>query len=143
MPANKKQHTTSSSDLGAGEPSSPPQEMVQQGFHQALREKIRGAVRIVIEEMMDEELTLFLGAAWGECSPERKGYRNGTYTRDLATTAGLVEDLSVPRDREGAFRTQVFERYQRYEPHTGRRRADANVCGRRKSRKKWEKWPKP
>jgi putative transposase len=31
---------------------------------------------------MREELTQFLGAEWGECSIERKGYRNGSSTRD-------------------------------------------------------------
>ena len=29
---------------------------------------------------------------------------------------GRIEDLKVPRDRAGAFHTQVFERYARYEP---------------------------
>jgi transposase-like protein len=28
-----------------------------------------------------------------------------------------LQDLKVPRDREGQFHTQVFERFQRYEPH--------------------------
>jgi putative transposase len=28
----------------------------------------------------------------------------------------LIEDLEVPRDREGVFHTQAFERYSRYEP---------------------------
>jgi putative transposase len=55
--------------------------------------------------------------AWGECSPKRKGYRNGTYTRDLARAPGRLEDLKVPRDREGQFHTQAFERDLRYEPH--------------------------
>jgi len=46
-----------------------------------------------------------------------KGYRNGHYTRDLVTSTGRLEGINVPRDREGQFHTQVFERYQRYEPH--------------------------
>ncbi len=54
---------------------------------------------------------------WGECSPERKGHRNGFYSRDLVTSSGRLEDLQVPRDREGQFHTQVFDRYSRYEPH--------------------------
>ncbi len=58
----------------------------------------------------------YSGAAWGECSPKRKGYRNGTYTRDLVTSTGRLEELKVPRDREGQFHTQAFERYRRYEP---------------------------
>jgi len=38
-----------------------------------------------MEEIMCEELSSFLGAKWGESTPERKGYRNGFYTRDLMT----------------------------------------------------------
>ena len=64
---------------------------------------------------MQEELERFLGAAWGETTPERRGHRNGFYTRDLATTSGTIEDLKVPRDREGEFQTQIFDRYSRYE----------------------------
>ena len=53
----------------------------------------------------------------GEGSPKRKGYRNAHYTRNLVTSTGRIEDLKVPRDREGQFHTQTFERYSRYEPH--------------------------
>jgi transposase-like protein len=66
---------------------------------------------------MREELDAFIGAARGECSPKRKGYRNGSYTRDLVTSCGRLEDIKIPRDREGQFHTQTFERYSRYEPH--------------------------
>jgi putative transposase len=54
---------------------------------------------------------------WGESSPKRKGYRNGYYSRDLVTSSGYIKELQVPRDREGQFHTQVFERYSRYEPN--------------------------
>jgi putative transposase len=77
----------------------------------------QSAVRTVIEAVLREELDAFIGAAWGECSPKRKGYRNGHYTRDLVTSNGRLEDIKVPRDREGQFHTQAFERYSRYEPH--------------------------
>jgi putative transposase len=40
-----------------------------------------------------------IGASWGECTPTRRGYRNGSYTRDLVTPTGRIEDLKVPRDR--------------------------------------------
>src|SRR5204863_6382261 len=89
----------------------------QQEFHQDLRLLTQSAVRTVIEAVMHEELDAFIGAAWGECSPKRKGYRNGTYTRDLTTATGRIEEIKVPRDREGQFHTQAFERYSHYEPH--------------------------
>jgi len=76
---------------------------------------IRGATRVVLEEIMQEEWTQFQHAGWGEQTPERRGYRNGTYTRDLTTSAGPLEDLAVPRDRAGDFQTQAFERSSRFE----------------------------
>jgi putative transposase len=61
-----------------------------------------------------------IGAAWGECNPKRKGYRNGAYTHDLSTATGQLEEIHVPRDRNGQFHTQAFERYSRFEPHIAR-----------------------
>jgi putative transposase len=105
MPVDKKQDTTSTADPTTTESSS---ELVKQAFHQHLRKEIRSAVRRVMEEIMREELTQFLGAEYGECSPERRGYRNGSYTRNLATSSGKIEDLQVPRDREGQFHTDLW-----------------------------------
>lgn len=116
MPVSKKKGTTSPPSASTPETS----EVLmpdQQTFHQYLRALTQNAVRTVIEAVMIEELDAFIGAAWGECSPKRKGYRNGTYKRDLGTSTGRLQDLKVPRDREGQFHTQVFDRYQRYEPH--------------------------
>ena len=42
------------------------------------------------------------------------GYRSGYYGRTLVTRVGKLE-LRVPQDRQGRFRTEVFERYQRSE----------------------------
>lgn len=114
MPANKNKHTTAKPQSRTGEPVATSMPTSDE-FHQYLRAHIREATRVVMEEIMCEELTQFVGAAWGACTPERKGYRNGFYTRDLATTSGPIEDLKVPRDRAGEFQTQIFDRYQRYE----------------------------
>jgi len=128
MPVPKKESTTSNTDPKTGEQAS-SQLPEQQAFHQHLRALTRSAVRVVIEEVMREELTQFLGANWGESTPERKGYRNGTYTRDLATSSGPIEDLQIPRDREGDFHTQVFERYSRYEPQVAEGLTQMFVAG--------------
>src|SRR2546429_7611772 len=116
MPVPKKKRITPEQALSTSEPSSLPLPE-QQEFQQHLRALAQSAVRTVLELVMREELDAFIGAAWGECNPTRKGYRNGTYTRDLATATGRLEDLKVPRDPEGQFHTQVFDRYSRYEPH--------------------------
>jgi putative transposase len=117
MPVPKKGTTTNRETARLESSASPPLLPEQQEFHQHLRALAQSAVRVVLEVVMREELEAFIGVAWGECSPKRKGYRNGTYTRDLATSTGRIEDLKVPRDREGHFHTQTFERYSRYEPH--------------------------
>lgn len=101
----------------------------QQTFQQYLRELARAALRVVLEGVMREELDALIGVGWGESSPKRKGYRNGSYTRDLVTTSGRIEDLQVPRDREGQFHTQVFERYRRYEPNVAPGLTEMFVAG--------------
>ncbi|GAC1388597.1 MAG: hypothetical protein NVS4B11_38040 [Ktedonobacteraceae bacterium] len=85
MPVSKKECTISPPNASLQESSSPvlPD---QQVFHQYLRTLAQSAVRTVIETMMREELNAFIGVAWGECSPKRKGYRNGHYIRDLVTS---------------------------------------------------------
>ena len=116
MPVSKKKRTTPENAPSMSEqPSLRMPE--QQEFHQHLRALAQSAVRTVLEIVMREELDAFIGAAWGECSPKRKGYRNGSYSRDLVTSTGRLENITVPRDREGQFHTQAFDRYSRYEPH--------------------------
>ena len=55
-----------------------------------------------------------MGAGPGERTAARQGYRSGYYTRGLVTRIGKLE-LRVPRDRDGRFSTELFERYQRSE----------------------------
>ena len=91
---------------------------------------------------MREELDAVIGVGWGESGSNRKGYRNGYYTRDLITTTGRLEDVQVPRDREGQFHIQVFERYRRYEPQVAQGLTEMFVAGT-STRHSWEQWPKP
>ena len=128
MPVAKNKRITAENVLSTS-PSSPPELPEQQEFHQHLRALAQRAVRAVIETVMHEELDAFIGAAWGESSPKRKGYRNGHYHRDLVTSTGCIEDLNVPRDREGQFHTQAFERYRRYEPHVAKGLTEMFVAG--------------
>ncbi len=127
MPVSKKR-TTSTSEGAKGE-SSDHKMPDEQDFRQHMRNLAVSAMRVLIEAVMREELEQCLGAEWGECTPERKGYRNGSYTRDLVTKTGRIEDLSVPRDREGQFHTQVFERYGRYEPEVAEALTELFVSG--------------
>lgn len=100
MPVHRKKK-----DITPTPPSStqehPPPLPDQQTFRQYLRELARGGIRVVLEEVMREELDALIGVGWGECNPKRKGYRNGFYSRDLVTSSGRLEDIKVHRDREG------------------------------------------
>ncbi len=128
MPVAKNKPTTLSPEGSTSESSSsvvPDQEE----FRQHLRRLAVSAVQVLIEQVMREELEQCIGASWGECTPTRRGYRNGSYTRDLVTPTGRIEDLKVPRDRAGAFHTQVFERYGRYEPEVAEALTDMFVSG--------------
>ncbi len=71
-------------------------------------------VEQVLNQLLEAEITHHLGAGRHERSPERRGRRNGHYRRSLTTRVRTIE-LNVPRDREGRFRTELFERYQRSE----------------------------
>ena len=74
---------------------------------------MRQGVKAVLEEVLEEEMTQHLEAGYRELTPTRRGERNGYYQRNLVTPAGKIERLEVPRDREGEFVTEVFERYKR------------------------------
>ncbi len=68
----------------------------------------------VVQRVLEEELAAFLQAEPHERTEERMGYRNGYKPRTLTTRLGRME-LMVPKDREGRFQTELFERYQRSE----------------------------
>ena len=75
---------------------------------------LRGLVERVVQQVLDAEMTSFLGAGAYERNAERRGWRNGFKPRVLKTRVGKLE-LLVPKDREGQFQTELFERYQRSE----------------------------
>jgi putative transposase len=85
-----------------------------QDYRSWIEAEIRGAVKAVLEEILESEIAAHLGAAPGERTEGRRGYRNGSYTRGLKTRVGEME-ITVPRDRAGTFRPGVFQRYQRME----------------------------
>ena len=66
---------------------------------------LRPLVGLVVQEVLDAEMSEVLGAQKGE----KMGYRSGYYVRNLVTRVGRLE-LRVPQDRQGRFSTQLFER---------------------------------
>jgi transposase-like protein len=75
---------------------------------------LKEIVRATLQEVLEAEMTDALGAAKGERSEARRGYRSGSYPRTLVTRVGKLE-LRVPQDRDGRFSTELFARYQRSE----------------------------
>jgi len=68
----------------------------------------------LVQGMLEEEMTAFLGAEPYQRAEGRQGYRNGHKPRQLVTRVGTLK-LLVPQDREGRFQTDLFQRYQRNE----------------------------
>jgi putative transposase len=75
---------------------------------------MRDLFRHTIQQLLEEEMTAFLNAEPYTRTEERQGYRNGYKPRILNTRVGRI-DLMVPKDREGRFQTELFEKYQRSE----------------------------
>ncbi|MFF2091824.1 IS256 family transposase [Paenibacillus sp. NPDC058174] len=67
---------------------------------QFVKENLESIMKAEIKHYMDD-------------NADQRNSRNGYYTRDLHTKYGHIEDLQVPRDRNGLFQTHVFEPYQR------------------------------
>lgn len=81
-------------------------------FQDVVHERLLAAVRLVFVNVLEDEVTAFVGAGRYQRGAGRRDRRSGHYTRGLTTSVGQIEDLVVPRTR-GGFKTQLFESYQR------------------------------
>ena len=68
----------------------------------------------LFNQLLQAEMTDHLGASPGEQTKKHREYRKGSYKRRVTTRVGSL-DLELPRDREGTFKTELIERYQRNE----------------------------
>jgi len=75
---------------------------------------LKDLVKKAVQDILESEMSNFLGAENYERTGERRGYRAGYYRRSLRTRIGSIE-LRVPQDRDGQFKTEIFDRYQRSE----------------------------
>jgi putative transposase len=78
------------------------------------RDFLRRIVENFCQRLLEDEIDEHLQAHLYQRSDKRRGYRNGYKPRRLKTRVGTLE-LLVPQDREGAFQTELFSRYQRSE----------------------------
>ncbi len=75
---------------------------------------LRNIIQEVLQEILEAEMDQALGASKSERIETRLGYRSGYYPRTLLTRVGKIS-LRVPRDRQGRFSSEIFDRYQRSE----------------------------
>jgi len=68
-------------------------------IEECLEELMRHSVRLVLQQVLEDEVTVWLGRSWNSRSePERAGQRNGRGDLTIKTTAGPVE-LKRPKLR--------------------------------------------
>jgi transposase-like protein len=82
-------------------------------FSKGIKQQMKEALRNIFDSIMREEIMVYTGTQWNEKNSERIDYRNGYRYRDLLTPYGNLDKITVPRLRQGKFRTQVFSNYQR------------------------------
>ena len=86
---------------------------------ESLFEMIRANVQETVGEyltaLMDTEMTHFLGRKRYERSDGSDNHRNGSYDRKYTLKGIGSVNIKVPRDRKGAFKTEVIPRSKQYE----------------------------
>ena len=75
---------------------------------------LREALRVLVEGIMDAEVSSRIGAEYGERSPERVTQRNGYRSRAWDTRVGTME-LHIPKLREGSYFPSLLEPRRRSE----------------------------
>jgi putative transposase len=75
---------------------------------------LREAVRVMLGEVMEAEVSAVAGAGWYERSAEREAQRNGYRPREWDTRVGTIE-LAIPRLRTGSYFPSFLEPRKRSE----------------------------
>ena len=75
--------------------------------------KLQKILPDIIKEVVKQTLESIIVAEREVFLKENGGTKNGFYVRNLDTVIGKLENLRVPRDREGKFRTKLIEPYRR------------------------------
>ncbi len=73
------------------------------------KERVKALLKSLMEQTLVEDLELERGKM-----PELV-YRNGYYLRSLVTQFGLIEELQIPRLRQGGISNRIFSRYERHQ----------------------------
>jgi transposase-like protein len=84
----------------------------QEEIRQDIGWLFRGAIRVMLECLLEQEVKEMVGARRYERLGSRKDHLNGTYLRRLLTSMGSIE-LAVPRTRQNGSPSGVVGRYKR------------------------------
>jgi len=83
------------------------------GIWKLIEGEVKRLIKVRLERALILEQRDCVGCGRYKRSKRRRGYRNGSYVRDLLTSYGWIEGLVVPRVREGGLDSFVLERYRR------------------------------
>lgn len=75
---------------------------------------LREALGVLVQAIMETEVSARIGANYGERTPERLAYRNGYRPRPWDTRVGSLE-LQIPKLREGSYFPSLLEPRRRSE----------------------------
>ena len=100
----------------------------QEGIRADISALFRGAIRVMLECLLEQEVREMVGARRYERLGNRKDHLNGTYLRRLLTSMGEVE-LAVPRTRHSGAPAEVVGRYKRRTDEVDRLVTTAYVQG--------------
>ena len=89
-------------------------ELLRKGGMDGDKDFLREALRVLVEGIMDAEVSARTGAEYGERSPERVTQRNGYRSRAWDTRVGTME-LHIPKLREGSYFPSLLEPRRRSE----------------------------
>jgi transposase-like protein len=85
---------------------------VKKMFNEDMSEGGKYLLEELYHQMMAHDLYEHIRAKRHERTPSRGGYRNGYRDRYLLTPLGMLK-LHIPRDRDGTYQPDCFERYKR------------------------------
>lgn len=88
---------------------------LQNMFWSHIEDQVKQNVKDFLQQQINEEFDLFVGAEWYAHSEERQHQRNGYWYRSLETKYGPLSDLAIPRARYAHVTFTVFEPWQRYQ----------------------------
>src|SRR5260370_463455 len=91
-----------------------PLDLLRKDEQGADRQFLRDGLRLLVQELMDAEVTEAIGAAPYERTDKRVTSRNGVREREWDARVGTIE-LAIPKLRQGSYFPSLLEPRRRHE----------------------------